>query len=74
MEFAVFLFFMAIMSALQGYWIYILLVLAISSGCGCWRACSKGCCPKKGAWAGFKLALLIVLLFIPALVTILMAM
>ena len=74
MEFAVFLFMMAILSALKAYWIYILVVVLLFSGTGCWHSCRKGCCPKKGAWQGCRLAILVLAILIPVLITALMAL
>lgn len=73
MEFAVFLFLMACLTAVQGYWIYILSGLLAFSLLGSLHACSCGTCPKRGAWSGLKLSLLIFALLIPLGVTVLMA-
>lgn len=73
MGFAIFLFLMACLTAVRGYWLFIALALLCCSGGGAYRACRCGTCPKHGAWQGAKFTLLMFALLIPVAVTVLMA-
>ncbi len=74
MGYAIFLFLLACLSALKGYWLYIGLAALLFGACGAVRACRCGTCPKLGAWRGLKVCFLLIVLIVPLVVTALMLM